>query len=749
MLTESAIDPEVARERGYLALMRPRVNYDNSPIPGLNARDALKRLGFPSWSVREDYYFPGLWLPGWDVRGRRFSGQWKPKNPVSNRDGKAMKYTGAKGATMRLDVHPRWTRDPDPDGRAVDAVPVLRDVSRELWITEGIKKADALTSQGVCTVTLFGVYNWRNALGTLGEWEEIPLKGRRVTVCFDADALTKPTVLAAMTRLGRWLRSKGASVLYVVPPGGPKGVDDYFAAGGTLKALERARQAKPYAEPATEDTFTDARLAEIIAADVLDGAYCWTTGLGWLAWDGKRWATVPDAAVTEAVRQYVITRYVEALDDEKQRAASGESADRRAVDGWHKAQRAQRIADVIKLARGIAGVLRDAAEFDTDPDLLNTPSGVVDLRTGETFDHDPDLMITKITGVGYRPGAESPALKAALEAVPADALEWFQLRIGQAATGHQADDGRMLLLTGGGRNGKTAIMGAIFRALGGHEFGHGYATKVPNTLLLKGKSLGSATPEKMTLRGTRLAYMEETPEEGYLDSTVVKDLLDAEAIEGRKLYKDTVTWKPTHSIFLNTNHAPTVTDTGDGAWRRLARVDFPIRYRLNGDPIERETDRVGDPRLKAKLAATEALEAVLAWVVAGAIRWYDNGRSLATDSGDPASVRASLERWREASDDILRYLRERCAFDPARWVPSDELYREFAEWMKANGHRVPSSKEFLKRLKDHSALPPYVEAKQVRASRAGVSRAESPWLAERKPLPEKPRAVIGLAFLTD
>ncbi|WP_170285440.1 phage/plasmid primase, P4 family [Micromonospora palomenae] len=747
----SAIDPEVIRERGYVSVDRPR-SADSDSIPGLrlegDRREQLKRLGFPSWSLAQDGYFPILWLPKHSPTGKPLPGQLKPWRAVPNRDGKKMKYASARGCTG-LDVHPRWTRDPDPDGRDVAALPAIQDPEIPLWITEGIKKADALTSRGVCTVGLDGVFNWRNSHATLGDWEDVRLKGREVTVCFDADALTKPAVLRAMKRLGRWLRSKGAAkVLYVVPEvvaEGVKGVDDYFAAGGTLEALAARRQAKPYAEPATVDTFTDAQMAEIVAGDVLDGAFCWTAGLGWLAWDGKRWASVTDAEVTEAVRQYVISRYTEALDEEKQRAASGQDGDRRDLDGWHKMQRAQRIADVIRLARGIAGVLRDAAEFDSDPDVLNTPTGVVDLRTGEEFPHDPDLMITKITGVGYRPGAESEAFKTALEAVPTDALEWLQLRIGQAATGHQADDGRMLLLTGGGRNGKTAVIGSVFTALGGANFGHGYATKVPNTLLLKGKSLGSATPEKMTLRGTRMAYMEETPEEGYLDSTVVKDLLDAEAIEGRKLYKDTVSWKPTHSIFLNTNHAPTVTDTGDGAWRRLARVDFPYRYRLNGDPIERETDRVGDPRLKAKLATTEAQEAVLAWVVAGAIRWYAAG-SLTSNAGDPESVRESVARWRESSDEVLRFLRERCQFDPDRWVPSEELYQQFADWMKASGHRAPSAQVFKRRLSDHGALPAYVEAKKIRSNRPGVSRPRTQWIGQSKPLPATLAAVLGVAF---
>jgi hypothetical protein len=40
--------------------------------------------------------------------------------------------------------------------------------------TEVLKKADSLTSRGLCIVALTGVFNWRAHLGTLGDWEDVP-----------------------------------------------------------------------------------------------------------------------------------------------------------------------------------------------------------------------------------------------------------------------------------------------------------------------------------------------------------------------------------------------------------------------------------------------------------------------------------------------------------------------------------------------------------------------------------------------
>jgi putative DNA primase/helicase len=93
---------------------------------------------------------------------------------------------------------------------------------------------------------------------------------------------------------------------------------------------------------------------------------------------------------------------------------------------------------VLSLARGI--VERRVTELDRHPDLLNTPSGVVDLRTGDLLGHDPNLLMTKIAGAEYRPGATHPDWAKALEAVPDDTRDWLQLRLGQAITGHMTPD---------------------------------------------------------------------------------------------------------------------------------------------------------------------------------------------------------------------------------------------------------------------------------------------------------------------
>lgn len=328
----SSIDPAVIAERGYESIHRPTSGDQRE-------RQRLTRLGIPTWATKEDSYFPGLLIPIFGPTGQRVSYQWKPRIPVPNRDGNKMKYASPKGQTSRLDVHPR-NRDK------------IVDPTVELWIGEGTKKGDSLTSRGVCVISLPGVFNWRSTLGTLGDWEDVLLKGRVVTICFDADARTNPNVLRAMLRFGRWLKSKGVEkVWYLIVPAevngvAVKGVDDYFAAGGTLEELKTARATAEPNPDIANDTYTDARLAETIADDVLADQHLWVAGLGWMAWDGRRWADATDVEVTEAVRQYALDRFAEVVNAHR----NGQSPTQ-AVDGWRSMLSGGRMRAVLTLAR--------------------------------------------------------------------------------------------------------------------------------------------------------------------------------------------------------------------------------------------------------------------------------------------------------------------------------------------------------------------------------------------------------------
>src|SRR6185437_8502863 len=72
----------------------------------------------------------------------------------------------------------------------------------------------------------------------------------------------------------------------------------------------------------------------------------------------------------------------------------------------HNLLSARTINAITALARGDSRHLMSSAQWDSDPWLLNTPSGVVDLRTGAIRPGKAEDYMTRMTAVG--PGGDCP-----------------------------------------------------------------------------------------------------------------------------------------------------------------------------------------------------------------------------------------------------------------------------------------------------------------------------------------------------
>jgi uncharacterized protein (DUF927 family) len=206
--TGSALTDEVIKTRGYTSMDHP---------------GEVQDLGFSKAQARTA---PVLAIPLWDVHGHQSGWQIRPDSPRQMKDGKVFKYESPKKGRLQLDVHP-------------SVQPLLGDPHIPLWITEGVKKGDALVSAGACAIALMGgVWGFRgtNAHGgkvILPDWEHVALNGRTVYVAYDSDLATKPGVDAALKALWTFLRSKQAIPARVHWPDEYQqtkcGVDDFLA----------------------------------------------------------------------------------------------------------------------------------------------------------------------------------------------------------------------------------------------------------------------------------------------------------------------------------------------------------------------------------------------------------------------------------------------------------------------------------------------------------------------------------------
>lgn len=429
--------------------------------------------------------------------------------------------------------------------------------------------------------------------------------------------------------------------------------------------------ADPEDWPDVPTRLDDAHLAAWLGKRGLGGEWCWAGGLGWRHWDGKRWTERRDEDAREAVRLAVIEVNKRALD---------RGADSATMKELNKLLSTGRIGSLTSLMKGVVAV--DGGAFDQQPDLLNVGNGVVNLSTGELGPHDPSLYLTRLTETPYEPDAVHADWTKALNALDPEVAEWMQVRFGQAATGYPTSDDVLPVGQGGGSNGKSTILTALFGALGEH------ITQVPEKLLRA--SPNDHPTELMTLFGARVAVIDETPEVGQLNVQRLKSILGQDWVTARAIRRDNVTWRATHSLFVMTNYTPSVRETDHGTWRRLALVRFTKTFPK-------------DDRFRARMARGDGgrREAVLAWVVAGARRWYADERLMPPA---PARVGADTREWREECDVVLAYLAERLVFDPDAAVLSRELLEDFNDWLHWRNHKAWSDKLFAARFGQHDVV---------------------------------------------
>jgi putative DNA primase/helicase len=244
LVEESAISPDLIAQRGYRTV---------------SVKAELERLGFS----RAQISVPALEIPWYRPDGSLGLYQIKPDEPRVSRDGRVCKYKFPYKAEIPLDVHPNL-RD------------VVGNPDNALYVTEGIKKGDALASKELAAITLAGVWNFtgKDAAGIRvdhPDWSSIPLNDRFVYIVFDSDVMVNPKVYAAQTRLKKLLEGRGAIVQMIYLPSGENGakvgVDDFFSTGRSVDELMgyatsefKAPPASPL--PSVHEHLEDAPLSE-------------------------------------------------------------------------------------------------------------------------------------------------------------------------------------------------------------------------------------------------------------------------------------------------------------------------------------------------------------------------------------------------------------------------------------------------------------------------------------------------------
>lgn len=652
----SVISREVAEARGYKTI---------------HAKRDLEKRGFS----RAQQLVPTLLVPVWGVTGDVVLYQHRPDVPRVRKDtGKIVKYETPGDSRMVVDVPPT-ARDK------------IGDPKVPLWITEGVLKADAAVSAGLCCIALLGVWNWRGTNAdsgktALADWESIALNEREVYIAFDSDVMTKRAVHDALTRLAAFLGRRGALVRYVYPPAGgsdaKNGLDDYLAAGhsaGDLRRLATEKAAEPEDGnriwPTPNDPMAVARryMREYTHGGV-PLLRRWRNS--WMQWETTHWAETDEATVRSELYRGLEHAVWDGLDKDGYPVEMPWQPNKHKIANVFEAIGAvTHLPDKVNppawLARG------GTRSGQRDANFVACRNGLLNVASRELLEHTPEFFNVVSVPFDYVPGTTAPLWEAFLcELWPDDpesvsALqEWF----GYVLSG-RTDIHKILLIVGPTRSGKGTIARIIKLLLGGD------ANVVGPTLASLGTQFGLEP-----LIGKPLAIIGDA--RATANTTVaVERLLTVSAHDTLSVdRKNRLAWNgelPTRLLMLS-NEIPGFGDASGAIVNRFLVLTLVSSW------LGKE-----DKDLSAKLAAE--LPGILNWALDGLARLDEHLRFT-----EPKSSEDAVITMLDQASPISAFVRDCCDVGPGHEVPVDDIFTAWKMWCDDNERRAGNKQAFGKAL---------------------------------------------------
>ncbi len=373
----------------------------------------------------------------------------------------------------------------------------------------------------------------------------------------------------------------------------------------------------------------------------------------WYQWTGKVW--IKDATLQTFDRARAVCR------DAAASARNPSTASRVASAGT--------VSAVEKLARSDRAHAADVDCWDADPWALNTPAGLIDLRTGKARPARRDDHCTKITAAA--PGGACPTWLRFLRQVTdgdADLIGFLKRMAGYSLTGSTRDHA-LFFSYGTGGNGKGVFLNTLTGVLGD------YATIAPMETFVASPNDRHPT-DLASLRGARMVTAQETEEGRRWAESRIKSLTGGDPITARFMRQDFFTFTPQFKLVIAGNHKPGLRNVDEAMRRRFHMIPFTVTIAAK--------DR--DPDLPEKLKAE--WPGILQWAIDGCLEWQHDGLK------PPKAVIDATAEYLASEDSMAIWLDECCERRRGAWTSSGDLFRAWSAWAAAAGEAAGVQKRF-------------------------------------------------------
>lgn len=416
-----------------------------------------------------------------------------------------------------------------------------------------------------------------------------------------------------------------------------------------------------------DDTGNAQRFVDLFGESV---RYCYTDKK-WYWYDSRKWCIDNTGTVKR-----LADRAVEAMKAEaKAYALADEESGGDMLKGFEKHMKQSRSN---KSKNAMLGEVQHhvpilPVQMDKHKMSLNTPGGIIDLRTGELNPHSPEAYFTKVTTVEYSENSDCPKWMAFLGDIfggDKDLIRYVQKAVGYSLTGSTAEQCAFFLY-GTGRNGKSTFLEIIREIFGD------YSTNIqPETIMVRSSQSSAINSDIARLKGARLVTSVEPNEGVRINEGLLKQLTGDDTVTARKLYGEEFEFKPEFKLWMATNHKPIIRGTDTGIWRRIHMIPFTVAI-----PPEKV-----DRNLKHKLRAE--MTAIFRWCVDGCLLWQQEGLKM------PRAVLESVREYRREMDVISAFIEDRCTVGQGLSVQAAQLYAAYLSWAETGNEYKMSNTKF-------------------------------------------------------
>lgn len=306
--------------------------------------------------------------------------------------------------------------------------------------------------------------------------------------------------------------------------------------------------------------------------------------------------------------------------------------------------------------------------FDTEPMILGTPLGPVDLETGELRPPDPLRYVSRSTSVSPTSGTPDRWLRFLRESTgdDADMVEYLQRALGYGLTGLTSEQA-LFFIYGDGGNGKGVFVNVARRIM------DDYAETAAMETFTASRSDQHPT-NLAKLHGARLVTASETERSHAWAESRIKQLTGNDEISARFMRQDFFSFVPVFKLLIIGNFHPV-----------LNAVDDAMKRRFNIIPFIRKPP-APNPHLETELE--QEFPQILNWMLEGCRKWREGGLQR------PKAVEDATADYFEDQDVFGQWLAQFCEVSSALRENSQELFHNWSLFAKEVGEDVGSLKGF-------------------------------------------------------